>query len=196
MSGYVETCCPNCGNHDWDGPVCKTCKVDLRKAVVITPHTTDAGYEDVEARLRERKMFFRNGATWCMSSEPDPDCIEGADAIAHMLRQRDDIKWRADVETRNATNARRWMEENRQRAEAAEAQLTEAREDLLISQRNTNACLDDYREARAEAERYKALAEGERERIAAMFEDIESMWAARRVRKLPAPSLPEEPHDG
>ena len=33
MSSYAETCCPACGNHDWDGPLCKTCKVDLRKTV-------------------------------------------------------------------------------------------------------------------------------------------------------------------
>ena len=31
-------------------------------------------------------------------------------------RQFADAQWRADVEARNAKNARRWMEENRQRA--------------------------------------------------------------------------------
>lgn len=39
---------------------------------------------DIVERLRERKAFGLNGATWVMLTVPDPDCQEAAEEIRRL----------------------------------------------------------------------------------------------------------------
>jgi hypothetical protein len=52
---------------------------------------------DLVKRLRERKLFFGNGATWCLSNEPDHECIEAADEIERLTvllnEKREAVRW-------------------------------------------------------------------------------------------------------
>lgn len=44
----------------------------------------DMGKSDLLTRLRGRKEFFLNGASWQMMNQPDSDCQEAADEIERL----------------------------------------------------------------------------------------------------------------
>lgn len=55
--------CPFCGNHDWDGPLCKTCKIDLRAAFEeerAARNVLDGMWDSAEKELTECGLALRN----------------------------------------------------------------------------------------------------------------------------------------
>lgn len=156
-----------------------------------TPRTTDAGYEDVEAELRREALSWgKQVDRWNpeLAAQSSP-AWKRADALADMRRQRDKLY---------------------ARVEAIEAELDDAREELgrLADQLGRYSFKDraeraeaQLTEARAERDRYKA----QREMIANRSREIAGHYPqssdgrntfvmfADWIEALPAPSLPEEP---
>lgn len=137
---------------------------------------TNPGYEELEAQAR---IMGRS--------------IDLCDALADLRKQRDEAVARADVQSRNATNARRFVNEYHQENATLRAEnerLTRERDDLrtdlkiarhetVEARQATERVLDDRQRqfheldetrierdiAKREAERLRKVAEGERERI-------------------------------
>lgn len=94
---------------------------------------TPNSYEELEARLR----------AWARRwSDPDDivtALVHGADALADLRKQRDEAVARADVQSRNATNARRFVNEYHQ-----ENATLRAENERLTRERDADALRGDY----------------------------------------------------